>query len=79
MPIFFLKRYHSMVPAEGRVWHLGREVALEAPDAGTAIALVKKRHLTDLESIGGLAILVDEDGRRIWDCDTESLTSWWES
>ena len=67
MPIYILKRYHAVTPAEGQVWHLGREIAFDAANDDSAIALARSAHLADMGTFGGLAILLDRDGKRIWD------------
>jgi hypothetical protein len=66
MPIYILKRYHAVTPTPGKLWHLGREIAFEAADDGDAIAQARNNHLTDIDAFGGLAVLHDGDGRRVW-------------
>ena len=67
MPIYILKRYHNVTPADASVWHLKREVAFHAMSDHKAIALAQKLGVADLKPRGGIAILFNPDGRRLWE------------
>jgi len=67
MPIYILKRYHRVLPDDESVWHLGREAAFHATSDAKAIAFAQKQGRTDLAPHGGLAILLDPRGRRLWE------------
>jgi hypothetical protein len=67
MPVYILKRYHAVVGATCRVWHLGREIAVSANSDEEAIRTTKGCLMGQLESIGGVLILSDPEGRRIWE------------
>ena len=67
MPVYVLKRYHKLIPTSGEVWTLGRETAFEAKDDAEAIATGKFQHATAFRSFGGLTLVIDPDGRRIWE------------
>ena len=70
MPIYVLKWYHAVVPTDGRVWHLGREVAFEAVSDQRAVTYAENERPGGSYPYGVLAVLYDEDGRRIWKNDT---------
>jgi hypothetical protein len=67
MPIYILKRYHKVIPTGAAIWSLGRELAFEASDAVEAIILAKNQHAADHAPFGGLTIVLDPDGKRIWE------------
>ena len=67
MSIYILKRYHKVIPTEGAVWNLGRELAFEAFDDVDAIAIAKKQHASDHAPFGGLTIVLNSDGKHIWE------------
>jgi hypothetical protein len=67
MPIYILKRFHTVTPSETQVWHLGREIAFEAADEHSAIQQAQDKHLADMGTFGGIAILYDWDAKRIWE------------
>lgn len=73
MPIYALKHYRPEEANSGdRVWLLEREVAFDAPEDGDAIMIAKKWRLTGFEPLRDLAILIDPDGKRIWECDLDA-------
>ena len=65
MPFYFLKRYHAVDPTRDRTWHSGRESALEDPGLSEAVAMAHS-HIEDLQQHGGLIVLFDDQGTRIW-------------
>jgi hypothetical protein len=67
MPIYILKRYHKVIPTEGAVWNLGREIAFEASDDAEAIVIARKQHASDHAPFGGLTILFNAEGKRVWE------------
>ena len=67
MPIYILKRYHRVLPADESVWHLGKEAAFHATTDAKAIAFAQKQDGADFAPHGGLAILFDPRGRRLWE------------
>ena len=67
MPIYILKRYHKVIPTEGGVWNLGREMAFEASDDSEAISIASKQHASDHAPFGGLTIIFNSEGKRIWE------------
>jgi hypothetical protein len=67
MPVYILKRYRKVIPADDSVWHLGREIAFHATSDQKAIARAQKQDGGDLAPHGGLAILFDPRGRRLWE------------
>ena len=73
MPIYILKRYYNVVPSDGEVWHLGREIAFHAISDQKAIAHAQKQNLSDLSPYCGLTILFDPRGRRLWECLFEQV------
>ena len=66
MPIYTLKRYHKVVPTNGAVWHLGREIAFEAVGDAEATAFAQAQRSDDLGG-GGLVIVLDPKGNRVWE------------
>ena len=66
MPVYTLKRYHKVVPTDGAVWHLGREIAFEAPADAEAIIFAQGQRRDDLGP-GGLVIVLDPKGDRVWE------------
>ena len=67
MPIYIIKRYYKILPGEDAVWHLGREAAFHATSDAKAIAFAQKQDGEDFAQHGGLAILLDPRGRRLWE------------
>ena len=67
MPIYILKRFHTVTPTESKLWHLGRELAFEAASDEDAITQARETHLSDMGTFGGLAVLYHWDGKRIWE------------
>ena len=67
MPIYILKRYHRVVPTDSPVWNLGREIAFEAPDDAEAITIAKNQSTADHAPFGGLTIVFDSAGKRLWE------------
>ena len=76
MPIYILKRYYSVLPADEPVWHLAREAAFHARSDEKAIAFAQKQDCSDFLLHGGLAILFDPRGRRLWEtlCDPPAVS-----
>jgi len=72
VPIYILKHYHSLVPSNGRVWQLGREMAFDFPNDDTAKVIAKNRHLKGAELAGDLAILFGPDGKQIWSFELDA-------
>ena len=68
MPIYIIKRYHNTTPSDGDVWHLARETAFHAASDQKAITRAQKQNVSDLTPYGGLTILFDPRGRRLWEC-----------
>lgn len=83
MPLYFMKRYHRVLPSDGEVWYLGREVAFEAPDEAQAKAQAKKQEAGEVAPYGRLVVLYDLAGRCLmqdrfdlpWQSDPVSLGS----
>lgn len=67
MPIYFLKRYHRLVPSDVRMWSLGRETAYLASDDNEAISLAEIQLKSDISPFGTLNVLTDAQGNRLWD------------
>ena len=63
MPIYFVKRYHKILPTDGEVWYLGREVAFEAADEAQAIAQARNQEAGEVSPYGRLVMLFDLTGR----------------
>ena len=67
MAIYILKRYQPVIGATCQVWHLGREIAVSANSDDEAIQTTKGCLMGDLKNHGGVLILSDPDGKRIWE------------
>ena len=66
MPLYFLKRWHRIVPNETPTWHMGREVAFLAADDKDAVRLAQAQ-LAGFDGREGLAILADRTGKVVWE------------
>ena len=77
MPIYIIKRYHRVLPGDESVWHLGYEAAFHATSDAKAIAFAQKQDGQEFKQRGGLAILLDPRGRRLWETvfDRPSVSS----
>lgn len=67
MPIYILKRYHKIIPTQDSIWHLGGEIAFHEISNEKAIARAQKQDGAELAPHGGLAILFDPAGKRLWE------------
>ena len=67
MPIYIMKRYHRVVPTGSPVWNLGREIAFEATDDAEAITIARNQSIADHAPFGGLTIVFDPAGKRLWE------------
>ena len=63
MPLYFIKRYRRVLPSDGEVWYLGREVAFEAPDEAQALARAKAQEAGEVAPYGRLVVLCDCTGK----------------
>ena len=71
MPIYILKHYHKAVPSTGKVWLLAREIAFDVPNDATAIMIARKRLTKEFGPLGDLAIITDQNGKRVWEYDVD--------
>jgi len=71
MPIYVLKHYHKAVPSKGKVWLLAREIAFDVPNDATAIMIARKRLTKEFGPLGDLAIITDQNGKRVWEYDVD--------
>jgi len=67
MAIYVLKRYLPVIGATCQVWHLGKEIAVSATSDEGAIKTTKGCLMGQLETDGGVLILTDPNGNRIWE------------
>ena len=76
MAVYFLKRYYKLIPTHGAVWSLGRDTAFEAKNNDEAIVMGKFQQASDVKPLGELVLVLDPDGKQIWESfQTDEVSS----
>ncbi len=66
MPIYFIKRYHKLIPTDGNVWILGKETAFEAKNDAEAVTIGRVKPRSSFAPFGELTLIIDTEGKRVW-------------
>jgi len=73
MPLYFLKRYHKLIPTDGEIWILGKEMAFEAKNSDEATAIGRVQPGFTFAQFGELILIIDTEGKRVWESVSHSL------
>ena len=72
MPLYFLKRYHKLIPTDGKIWILGKEMAFEAKNNDEATAIGRVQHGSAFAPFGELTLIIDTEEKRVWESISNS-------